>query len=322
MPAHPPLGRPVFEPADRIPALAALRASVQRLDWEAVAASFEALADEDDRAVACGVVAGQPRSETLLKQACADRPRDPLARSLYADRLIQLGWGIRSAYRAQHVTEQQFRDFHAYLRRAEALLIDVCAEQPAYALAWYLRTITSRGLELGPGETRRRYDRLAEHHPHHYSGQQQLLQQLCPKWGGTWEDAHGFAEQCAKAAPPGSPSGSLVAIAQMEQYVECAEKQGTRVAGTYLRTPENHARLTTAAAHSVLHPATRADAYRVVDAHNAFAAAHSAAGRPAEAAPHFRALGDHATAFPWDYLGSFDHTAEFTRHRKTALAKG
>ncbi|MFD9408459.1 hypothetical protein ACFWBN_15795 [Streptomyces sp. NPDC059989] len=322
MPAHPPLGRPVFEPADRIPDLAALRDSVQRRDWDAVAASFEALADEDDRAVACRVVAEKRSCEGFLQQVAQARPRDPLVRSLLADRLIQIGWGIRSAYRAQHVSQQQFQDFHAYLRRAELLLIDVCAEYPAYALAWYLRTITSRGLELGLGETRRRYDRLAEHHPHHYSGQQQLLQQLCPKWGGTWEAAHGFAEECAKASPPGSPNGALVAIAQVEQYLELAEKGGTRPAETYLREPENHARLREAAEHSVFHPDFRADSFMAVSAHSAFAAAHCAAGRHAEAAPHFRALGDRADAFLWGYIGSGRPETEFVQHRKTALRKG
>ncbi|MFI8273919.1 hypothetical protein ACIGBH_03230 [Streptomyces sp. NPDC085929] len=322
MPAHPPPGRPVFEPADRVPALGALRDAVLRHDWDAVSAAFEAHPDEDDRALACRVVAEIPDYDGFLRQAVDRDPRGPLARSLLADRLIQAGWAIRSGYRAQHVTRQQFDEFHAHLRRAEVLLIDVCAEHPQYALAWYLRVITSRGLELGPGETRRRYDRLAEHHPHHYPGQQQLLQQLCPKWGGTWESAHGFAEESAKAAPPGSPNGALVAIAQMEQYLELRERAGDRAAETYLRGAGSRQALLDAAARSVLHPAARAGAYQLVGAHSAFAAAHCAAGRHAEAAAHFRALGDRASEFPWGYLGGSDHEAEFTRHRKTALAKG
>lgn len=311
----------MFEPADRIPALAALRDSVQRQDWDAVVASFDALADEDDRAVACRVVSDQRGSEAFLRQVADARPRDPLVRSLLADRLIQIGWDIRSGHRAQHVSKRQFQDFHSYLRRAEVLLIDVCAEYPEYSLAWYLRTITSRGLQLGLGETRRRYDRLAEHHPHHYSGQMQMLQQICPKWGGTWEAAHGFAEECARNSPAGSPNGALVAIAQMEQYLDLAQDQNTRAAETFLRAPENHSRLLAAAEHSALHPAARTDAYVFVGAHSAFAAAHSAAGRPVDAARHFRALGDRATEFPWSYLSN-DHEAAFVRHRKTALAKG
>ncbi|MFJ4780394.1 hypothetical protein [Streptomyces sp. NPDC088762] len=321
MPAHPPLGRPVFAPADRIPALAALRECLHRQDWDAVTAAYQALPDENDRAVACRALS-RSGSDVFLNRVAAADPRDPLVRSWQADRLIHAGWAVRTAHRAQHVTHQQFTDFHAHLRRAELLLMDVCAEHPEFALAWYLRIITARGLELGPGETRRRYDRLAEHHPHHFSGQQQLLQQLCPKWGGTWEDAHGFAEECAKASPPGSPNGALVATAQMEQYLEMSEKGGTRPAETYLRQPDTHARLREAAEHSVLHPDSRSDAYAAVSAHSAFAAVHCAAGRHAEAAPHFRALGDHADDSLWGYFGSYDPEAEFVRHRKTALRKG
>lgn len=310
------------EPADRIPALAALRTHVHRQDWAAVAAAFAALTDEDDRAVASRVVGDQQNAEAFLNRAMAEDPGDPLVRTLLAERQIRIGWAIRTAASAQHLTAAQFQQFHGYLRRAEMLLIDVCAEHPRYALAWYLRITTSRGLVLGLGETRRRYERLAEHHPHHYAGQQQLLQQLCPKWGGTWEAAHGFAEECSRSAPPGSPNGALVAVAQMEQYLESHGKGELRGAERYLNAPENRARLMAAAEHSVFHSAARADAYVHTDAHNAFAAAHSAAVRPADAAPHFRVLGDNASEFPWGYLGIGDHTAEFARHREHALAKG
>lgn len=310
------------EPADRIPALTALRTHVHRQDWDAVAAAFDALTDEDDRAVASRVVGDQQNAEAFLNRAMAEDPGDPLVRSLLAERLIRIGWGIRTAAFAQHLPSGKIQQFHVYLRRAETLLIDVCAEHPRYALAWYLRTTTSRGLELGIGETRRRYERLAEHHPHHYAGQQQLLQQLCPKWGGTWEAAHDFAEESSRAAAPGSPNGALVAVAQLEQYLESHRKGDLRGAERYLKAPENRARLTAAAGHSVLHPDARPDAFVHTDAHNAFAAAHSAAARTADAAPHFRVLGDRASEFPWGYLGTGDHTAEFARHRESALAKG
>ncbi|MFI5759901.1 hypothetical protein ACIA8F_03050 [Streptomyces sp. NPDC051563] len=322
MSAHLPLGRPVYEPADRIPALADLRAHVHRQDWDAVAAAFAALGDEDDRAIASRVVGEQHNAETFLNGAMAQDPGDPLVRSLLAERLIRLGWGLRTSARAHDVPAGRFQQFHGYLRRAELLLIDVCAEHPRYALAWYLRTTTSRGLELGLGETRRRYERLAEHHPHHYAGQQQLLQQLCPKWGGTWEAAHSFAAQCARTAPPGAPAGALVAIAQLEQYADARDGSDARRGEKYLAAPENRAQLLAAARHSVLHPDARAGAYAHTDAHNAFAAAHSAAARPADAAPHFRVLGDRGSTFPWNYLGFGDHTTEFVRHRKTALATG
>ncbi|MFH7594176.1 hypothetical protein WDV06_03620 [Streptomyces racemochromogenes] len=317
----PPGHRPLTEPAEYFRDLAALRSAVRLRDAGAVAAAFDALTDEDDRALASWTVAETADCGDFLREASAGRPGEPLFRTLYAHHLIRTGWNIRSGARAEHVSRQQFDSFHAHLRRAEVLLIDVCAEYPAYALAWYLRVTTARGLELGQGEARRRYERLAEHHPHHYSGQSQLLQQLCPKWSGSWEEAEGFARACAEAAPEGGPQGALVAIVQLERYLEIERDQNTRAAETYLREPERHTALREAAARSVLHPAARTGAFQYVGAHNAFAAAHSAAGRPADAAPHFRALGDRATEFPWGYVDA-DHSAAFARHRKNALAKG
>ncbi|MFD9619080.1 hypothetical protein ACFWB2_17615 [Streptomyces virginiae] len=72
MPAHTPTGRPVFEPADRIPALAGLRSAVRRRDRAAVAAAFDGLDDEDDRALACRVVAETDGSE--VRMPARDRP--------------------------------------------------------------------------------------------------------------------------------------------------------------------------------------------------------------------------------------------------------
>ncbi|UQX02588.1 hypothetical protein [Streptomyces sp. RerS4] len=317
----PPLGRPLVDPTEHFPALAALRAAVLRKDGDAVIAAFASLPDEDDRALACWAVAETPDAETFLQDLASRRPDDPLPNVLLANHLILRGWEIRSDARAEHVTREQFDAFHAHLRRAEILLIDVCAAHPRDALAWYLRLISARGLELGQSEARRRHDRLAEHHPHHFNAQSQLLQQLCPKWGGTWEEAHGYARDRAAAAPEGAPNGALVAVAQMERYLDIAQDRTKKAAEEYLREPATRAELLAASARSVLHPAARADAYQMVAAHNAFAAAHSLAGRPADAAPHFRALGDRATEFPWSYV-SADHAGAFARHRKTALAQG
>ncbi|MET9427331.1 hypothetical protein [Streptomyces sp. NPDC003036] len=308
--------RPCFDAHVTMPVLVTLRTAVAERDWPAVARFFAGLTHEDERAYACSYVGGLDGCEAFLEQAVADHPGDPLARCLLADRRIRVGWGIRSSARAQHVSREQFDQFHAWLRRAEGLLIEVCAEYPDYALGWYLRLITARGLELGHSETRRRYDRLAEHHPHHYPAQTQLLQLLCPKWGGSWEAAFGFAEECAAAVPPGGHSATLVAEAHLEKWLDLSPREG----GRWMAQPAVRDELTAAAAHSVLHPHYR-PGFHWISAHGFFAAALSLGGHYAEAAPHFRALGDAATRHPWDYLDD-DPAAAFLRHRKHALAKG
>ncbi|MFD8980278.1 hypothetical protein [Streptomyces sp. NPDC059564] len=145
----PPPGRPLLDPTEHFPALAELCSAVRLKDAEAVAAAFEALPDEDDRALASWTVAETPDCEAFLRERADRQPGDPLLRTLLATRLVRRGWEIRSAARAEDVTRKRFDSFHAHLRRAEIRLIDVCAEHPRYAAAWSLRLTTARGLELG-----------------------------------------------------------------------------------------------------------------------------------------------------------------------------
>ncbi|MEH0576366.1 hypothetical protein QBA54_18135 [Streptomyces sp. B21-108] len=172
--------------------------------------------------------------------------------------------------------------------------------------------MTARGLQLGQAEARRRYDRLSAHHPHHYRAQTQLLQQLCPKWGGSWDAAHGFARECATAAPDGANSGALVALAHIEHWLDL--DSGERTA--YMRGLPVRDDLRNAARVSVLHAGHRPD-WNSIGAHSAFAFAFSIGGHFADAAPHFAFLGDRATEFPWQYLP--DQKSAFLKFRKSAL---
>ncbi|GKQ34311.1 hypothetical protein ALMP_08620 [Streptomyces sp. A012304] len=302
---------PTFDPYDNTPELIPLRSAAQAGHWPAVRAFFAGLDSADKVCAASSLLADIPGVENLLERAVAELPGDPLPRTLLAERYVHIGWGIRSAARAKHVSREQFDQFHAWLRRAEQILIDVCAEQPAYAPAWTVRLTTARGLELGQAETRRRYDRLSAHHPHHYRAQTQLLQQLCPKWSGSWEDAHGFAAECTKAAPDGSNTGALVALAHIEHWLDLDGGSDS----AYMRGIPVRDDLRFAAQVSVLHPAYRPD-WSSVGAHSAFALAFSLGGHFADAAPHFAFLGDRASEFPWDYMS--DKKAAFLKFRKSA----
>ncbi len=228
-------------------------------------------------------------------------------------RLVQVGWGIRTSARAKDVSREQFDAFHAHLRDAEQLLIRATALDPSYDAAWAERLNTVRGLSLGKNEARRRYDRLARYHPHHFTGQARLLQKLCPKWGGSWDEAHGFVRECLLAAPEGSLSGGLVAEAHIEHW---SDMNGDDKRAEYLRQPHVHAELVEAAQRSVLHPQFGRP-YGWVTVQGAFAALFSLIGDTAQAAAHFRALGNLASEYPWSYLGK--PAEEYVRHRDTAL---
>ncbi|MFG2310328.1 hypothetical protein ACGFS9_16905 [Streptomyces sp. NPDC048566] len=300
-------------PSDTHPDLVPLREAAARGDWPATAAFFARLDTEEERSFASGLLAEVDGVEGYLEAASADHPGDPLPRTLLAERYVHIGWAIRSRAMAEHVSREQFTSFHSWLRRAEQVLIEVCAEHPASAHAWTVRVTTARGLELGAAEARRRYDRLSAHHPHHYPAQTQLLQNVYPKWGGSWEAAHGFARECATEAPDGSHAGALVATAHVEHW---AELEGARRA-TYLRDVAIRDDLRFAARVSVLHPAYR-PRFHGTGAHGVFALAFALGGHHADALPHFRELDAPPPDSPWHYFS--DPPAVFAKYRHAALS--
>lgn len=304
---------PITDPFVHDPALVPLRTAALEGDWAATRAFFTGLDSPEKVTFASGLLARRHGVETYLEEAAAALPADPLPRTLLADRYVRIGWDIRSAARAKDVSREQFDRFHDWLRKAERLLIEVCAEQPGYAPAWTIRLLTARGLELGQSEARRRYDRLSAVQPHAYRAQTLLLQQLCPKWGGSWDAAHGFAQECATRAPNGSYAGVLVADAHIEHWLDLDSGEDA----AYLRGIPVRDDLRHAAQVSVLHPDHRPDWHETA-AHSTFALAFCLGGHFADAARHFAALGDRVTDFPWAYLPNWK--SRYAKFRDTALA--
>ena len=282
-------------------------------DWPAVETFFGQLVNWDDKVFAVWQVAEVPNGEVFLYQLVEEEPAAILPRVLLAGALISRGWAIRSTQRAQHVSREQFAAFHEHLRGAEEVLIDATARAPEDVSAWTLRLVTARGLELGQAEARRRYDQAAKHHPSVYAAQTQLLQQLCPKWSGTFEAMHAFARDCAASSAPGGLSPTLVVEAHLERWLELESGKDTE----YLRQPEVLEEIRLAASQSVWHPDFHSR-YGWLRAHNQFAMVFSVVGDYASAVPHFRALGHLATESPWQYLGA--PVPMFEYHRAKALA--
>ncbi|MFJ5217910.1 hypothetical protein ACIP98_24710 [Streptomyces sp. NPDC088354] len=307
---------PDFEEASAYPEVAWLRRAAAAADMEALRRYVDGLPPGIDRSFVVRTVAEVPAVEHVLRGLVAAAPDDVFGLTVLGAREVELGWEIRTASRAQNVSREQFAAFHAHLRTAEQLLIRATALDPSCDAAWAERLNTARGLQLGQNEARRRYDRLAKHHPHHFTGQARLLQQLCPKWGGSWEAAHSFARECMLGAPEGALNAGLVAEAHLEHWGDLGSD---RERAEYLRERHVHGELVEAAEWSVSHPRFRRDHGWVV-VQGTFAALFSLIGDTARAATHFRALGNLASRYPWSYLG--EPADAYVRHRNATLAGG
>lgn len=312
MPA--PLSAITFDEAVAYPEASPLCAALTTGDWAAVHALVDPL-DWHGRGVLIPIAGGVPGIEPFLRWVITNHPGDSLAPTLLAAHLIDVGWGIRSGARAQHVSREQFDQFHAHLRQAEQLLIEVCAREPGNAAAWQLRLRSARGLELGQAEARRRYDRLSRHVPHHVTAQRSLLQQFCPKWSGSWDKAFAFARECMVAAPEGAHNAVVLAEAHLERW---SDADTTAERNHYRQDPQFKRDIWEAAQRSVLHPRF---AHRPgwVSVRSMFALMLCVAEFWDAAVAQFAALGHLASDFPWSYVGGMDGLLKF---RAEAYAKG
>ncbi len=306
---------PESQPVDLFTELRRLATDADRGDWPAVAAFLGGLRSLDDLAVACRQVEDRLTDE-LLERVPPPDPSWLLARTLLSVRTVQRGWNIRGTGWARTVTRQQWAGFYEHLNRAEQILIDVTARQPQQGYAWLERMIICRGISLGHDEARRRYNRLSAHHPHAYIAGYHLVQQLQPKWGGSWAKVTEFGAELLRTAPDGSIGLLAVVAGHMERFqASDSDAEGTAL----LRDPAVVAEIHQVADRTVRHPAFQGG-YRYYTAHDYFAMLFSLIGDHAAAAPHFRALAGRRTPLWGDYFGNPGNT--YATFRDRALARG
>jgi hypothetical protein len=317
-PAPPGAGDVILDPAAVHPEFHRLRSLLQARDWTGV----RALTDAAEPALRSGLIwtggaeLRKLADEDLLRYVLSRDPDDSTAGAMLGTHLIDAGWEIRSSASARDVSPAQFEAFHEHLRRAEQVLIDAAARNPRDPAVWVGRLTVVRALNLGTSEGHRRMDRLSAAAPHHLAGQEQLLQELCPKWHGSWEQAHGFARACMLAAPPGAHNAVLVADAHIEHWLALPSGEDQ----AYLRTGPVRAEAHEAAHRSVWHPDFRRT-FGWVGAMNTFAMLFSLIGDEPAAASLFTALGPYGSESPWQYLGDPAEQIRAARGRAFAIGR-
>ncbi|BEL05208.1 hypothetical protein Q0Z83_033990 [Actinoplanes sichuanensis] len=304
----------LLEPA-AYPEFGVLDAAIDRRDWASCRAVLDAV-PLSGRSMFLRYAAEKPGLEEWLRHLLQADPWDSTASALLGMHLTDIGWKIRSSLRAEHVSAAQFEQFHAWLRRAEAVLIDGAARAPYDPAIWSARLTTARGLQMEPAEERRRYDRMAAADPHHVNGQRQYLNSLLPKWGGSWPQAHAFAREVMMAAPPGAHQGALVAEVHVEQWLDLGGEH-EKAAAAHLTGARDT--LYEAANRSIWHADFRRDPGWVSVA-STFAMVFAEMSDQEPAARVFAMLGPMASRWPWYYYDGHDELAVIRRHRRRSAS--
>jgi hypothetical protein len=245
----------------------------------------------------------------------ADQPDNPLPQLVLGSVLMSIAWRVRTGARHQDVSDEQFRSFFDYLRRSEECLSQATTLDPGLAPAWVLRLRAARGLQLPLEETWHRCRQLAAAQPHPYSGQQQVLQTLCPKWSGSFEQVDAFADECMRAAPAGAPNVALVAEAQVERLLELEGDARQE----YFRNRDARGALWEAAQRSIFSPQWRKVPGWVMAA-NLFALAFYQTGFLPEVRRCFEVIGPYGVVTFWGYRGAGDSARAFVAARERAFA--
>ena len=279
-------------------------------DWGAARAAVDA-APPVLRSMLIDDGAERDDLEEFLREVISADPADTAAVAMLGAHLIKVGWRIRGGARARHVSERQLTEFHDWLRKAEMVLLDGVARNPADPALWVARLTSARGLAMNLAEINRRYDKLAAIDPHHLPGQNAYLQRLCPKWGGDWELLHGWCRSAMLAAPPGAVQARLVVDGHLEHWLDAGRVR------SYLRGKAVRIEIYEAARRSVWHPDFRQDPGWVGLA-SSLAMTFSLMDDRPSAARVFDLLGDLSSTWPWLYFGGTDPAAEIAEQRKIA----
>lgn len=241
-----------------------------------------------------------------LESWVQESPGDPDAILVVADFQLQQAWRIRTDAGAEDVERDRFQAFFALLEDAVPVIGAAAELNPADPVPWRIALTHARGIQA-PREVFDAY--LAEaraRDPHHSGCHQQALQYLCAKWFGSHEEMFRYAERVAASAPPGSKLHALPLRAALEYRLSAQDGPD----GPDPYGPETEAALTRALGLSGSYPAGEREA---AGFRNELALMLIMDDRPAEALDAFRAIGAHATEFPWARLG--DPLTEFLEAR-------
>jgi hypothetical protein len=248
--ARPPQARIVAADGDR--ELYAVFQSAEARNWSAVRELLSKQSGNDLSTLIAGLCGKQSLAE-WLPEAIGKESEDAIARAVLGAEAIGRAWRIRTAQRAPHVSQEQFREFHRILREAEEHLYAAAELDSRSAAPWHSLLVSGRGLQVGMEIQQRRFEAVLERSPDHLRAHQQMLQQLCRKWSGSHERMHAFATE-AMRGPYGDELGVLIPRAYYEHYGYLPQNSPERA---FIRSAESRAELQEAADRTIFRPGYR-----------------------------------------------------------------
>jgi hypothetical protein len=283
-------------------------------DWPALRAALTAYSGHDLTSLTNTVLSNAPGIDDWLPETLKKATDDAFGMAVLGAHTINAAWNVRSAKRAQHVSQDQFRQFHAMLRDAEEYLYASAESDGSSVVPWCSLIQSGKGLEVGLEITRQRFEAAIRRCPGHLGAHVIMLQQLCQKWGGSHELMHEFATESARG-PHADLLCILVPQAYYEHFIETERDTPER---KFIQSAESRAELKELAERTIFRPDYRPNPRNPYAAANMFGWAFAYAGLWPEAKAAYAA--SEGVAVPWAYFSK--PVAEYDRLRTLAYRNG
>jgi hypothetical protein len=289
-----------FVPGGGDQVLVGLLEAAKAQDWLGIRSTLSGFNGPDLSSLVGNMCQQSPEMDEWFPKAVGDGAGDPLATLVLGARTIERGWAVRTAKRATHVSQEQFKAFHEILREAEEILYEAADLDRESAAPWYFLMISGRGLEVGLPAVERRFEAGVSRHPGFLGIHRQMLQSLCKKWSGSHEQMHAFAME-AMRGPHGDQLAELAPLAHIEHWLDTGRKEPGLA---YMRTENVQAELAEAYERSIGRPGFTTTARAPYLVYNTFAMALGLAALRPQAFAAFEATDGVVTQSPWSYLNS------------------
>ncbi|MCU7722855.1 hypothetical protein ODJ79_03930 [Actinoplanes sp. KI2] len=290
-------------------------AMVAAHDWRAMSARLASLPPASEYRLVLmrqlGDAAAQ--DDRWLWDWVAHEPANAAALAVQINYVVSVAWDVRTAGQSDQVNREQWQTFFRTLRNAQMILDRATTADPADPGPLIAMQSAAMGLQWSNDEYRDLLGKIRERAPHSYTSHQRAMRYFLPRWFGSLDQVEQYVEGALADAPLGT---ALTAVRLEMLYLEFRPKEGPARTEFYRGARFNQALdagIADAAAADSAHPGL--PYLRHWLAHGLWQA-----GRPAEGAVQFRALGDYCGADPWNWYG--DQTGTFREARDACYAAG
>ncbi|NMO53930.1 hypothetical protein HH310_22455 [Actinoplanes sp. TBRC 11911] len=282
-------------------------------DWRAMSRRLASLPPASEYRLAMVTTLGDAaaKDDRWLWEWLAAEPANTSALAVQINYVVTVAWDVRTAALPEDVDREQWQTFFRTLRNGKIILARATTADAADPAPLIAMQTVALGLQWTNDEYRELLAKVHDRAPYSFNAHNRAMRYFLPRWFGSLE----LVERYVEDVLAGAPAGSVLTAMRLEMlYLEFRPKDDAGRKAFYRGERFNRALdagIADAAAADPAHP--KLPYLRHWLAHGLWQA-----GRLAEAAVQFRAIGNYCGADPWNWYG--DKAGTFREARDASYA--